>query len=159
MAINVSSATDRVIYALQEEFKFLCGFAAEEHADKVESEIELMFLTTLDMFLRISKNGYHVGEEFPDDRPCFLITPQFIWESYRIDFCLRHNRDDRTRLLFVECDGHDFHERTKEQAERDRSKDRAIQAAGIPVLRFTGREIWRDPLNVMIEVLKFMTHR
>ena len=47
--------------------------------------------------------------------------------------------------LAIECDGHDFHERTKEQAERDRSRDRWMIANGVQVIRFTGREIWRDP--------------
>jgi very-short-patch-repair endonuclease len=74
------------------------------------------------------------------DRPDTHIIPQAKWQNYRIDFVIK--RVDR--LLFVECDGHDFHERTPEQAERDRSRDRDIQAAGIPVLRFTGREIYRD---------------
>ena len=47
--------------------------------------------------------------------------------------------------LVVECDGHDFHERTKEQAKKDRSRDRRLQKAGITVFRFTGSEIWNDP--------------
>lgn len=44
----------------------------------------------------------------------------------------------------VELDGHDFHERTKEQAERDKSRDRLLQANGWTVLRYTGSEVWRD---------------
>ncbi len=48
------------------------------------------------------------------------------------------------RVIAIYCDGHDFHERTKEQAERDRSIDRKLQEAGIVVMRFTGREIYRD---------------
>lgn len=51
------------------------------------------------------------------------------------------------KLVIVECDGHDFHERTKEQAARDRSRDRAAQAAGYMMLRYTGSEIYRDPLG------------
>jgi hypothetical protein len=49
--------------------------------------------------------------------------------------------------LVVECDGHDFHERTKEQAKRDRSRDRAIQQMGITIFRFTGSEIYQTPLK------------
>jgi very-short-patch-repair endonuclease len=98
-----------------------------------------------------------IGSEFPETgKMHVLVTPQFVWNSYRIDFCFRY-RGAPHKLIFVECDGHDFHERTKEQAEHDRSKDRAIQAAGIPVLRFTGREIWRDPSAVAAEIFDFMT--
>lgn len=49
------------------------------------------------------------------------------------------------RSLAVECDGHDFHAKTKEQVARDRSKDRAATLSGIEFFRFTGSEIWRDP--------------
>ena len=55
----------------------------------------------------------------------------------------------------VECDGHDFHERTKEQARRDRSRDRRLQDAGYRVFRFTGSEIYRDPLGCADEVSKW----
>jgi hypothetical protein len=48
--------------------------------------------------------------------------------------------------IAVECDGHDFHERTKEQAKRDRKRDRDLQARGFRVLRFTGSEIFRDAM-------------
>lgn len=50
------------------------------------------------------------------------------------------------KAILVECDGHEFHEKTKEQAARDKSRDRDLQAAGFPVYRFTGSEIWRDPV-------------
>ena len=49
--------------------------------------------------------------------------------------------------LAVECDGHDFHERTKEQAARDRSRDRELQDAGVTIYRFTGSEIHNDPIG------------
>jgi very-short-patch-repair endonuclease len=47
-------------------------------------------------------------------------------------------------VLAIECDGHEFHERTKAQAARDRRKDRLFQAHGVPLFRFTGSEIWAD---------------
>lgn len=79
----------------------------------------------------------------------FLIVPQFRFENYHIDFALI--RDDRQ--LFIECDGHDFHERTKDQAAHDRKKDRAIQAAGIRILRFTGSEIYKDPCACVVQII------
>lgn len=55
--------------------------------------------------------------------------------------------------IAVFCDGHEFHERTKEQAKRDRSIDRSLQALGIPVLRFTGREIHADVDRCIREIV------
>lgn len=55
-----------------------------------------------------------------------------------------------TRIV-VELDGHDFHERTPEQAQSDKSRDRELQALGWQVLRFTGREVLRDPRQCVQE--------
>jgi very-short-patch-repair endonuclease len=52
----------------------------------------------------------------------------------------------------IECDGHDFHEKTKEQARKDKRRDRVFLAEGLPVLRFTGSEIHRDPTAIAKEV-------
>lgn len=61
--------------------------------------------------------------------------------------------------LIVECDGHDFHERTKEQATRDRERDRAAQMAGMEIFRFTGSELWRDPLGSANQVIQWANKR
>lgn len=55
--------------------------------------------------------------------------------------------------LCVELDGHDFHERTKEQAKRDKSRDRELQASGWVVLRFTGSEVFNDPYECASETM------
>lgn len=44
--------------------------------------------------------------------------------------------------LAVEIDGHEWHERTKEQAARDRQRDRALLSAAIATIRFTGAEVY-----------------
>ncbi len=54
--------------------------------------------------------------------------------------------------LAVECDGHDFHEKTKDQASHDKKRDRGLKAAGYEVVRFTGSEIWANPQNCAQEI-------
>lgn len=81
--------------------------------------------------------------------------------GWRVDFVIYYpdfvNRDVRTLTrLLIECDGHAYHERTKEQAKRDRSRDRIAQYEGFPIFRFTGSEIWNDPYECADEVLQFM---
>lgn len=58
----------------------------------------------------------------------------------------------RWRKLVVECDGHEYHERTKEQAAKDRSRDRELTSLGFEVFRFTGSELWRDPWGCASQV-------
>lgn len=67
---------------------------------------------------------------------------------YRVDFLLATQglpRGSPPYLLAVECDGHDFHEKTKTQAARDKARDRNLAEWGVQTIRFTGAEIWRDP--------------
>ena len=52
----------------------------------------------------------------------------------------------------IECDGHDFHEKTKEQARKDKQRERALMADGYTVIRFTGSEIYQDPYGCAEEV-------
>jgi very-short-patch-repair endonuclease len=77
------------------------------------------------------------------------VTQQARVGAYRVDFLLEANG----RRVVVECDGHDFHERTKEQASRDKAQDRALQRAGCLVARFTGSDITRNPEGCAVEVL------
>ena len=61
--------------------------------------------------------------------------------EYRADLVL----DAQTGLVLVECDGHDWHERTKQQAAYDRERDRHFLARGTVTARFTGSEIVHYP--------------
>lgn len=61
--------------------------------------------------------------------------------GYQVDILIT---DGRSLHLAIECDGHDWHERTKQQASYDRARDRAMLVAGVPVIRFTGSDIHRD---------------
>lgn len=72
-----------------------------------------------------------------------LLIPQFRWGRYRVDFAIRIPSEPR-RILFVECDGHDFHANGQQRA-RDRGRDQEMVDARYPVFRFTGSEICREP--------------
>ncbi len=72
--------------------------------------------------------------------------------EYRVDFAMLCG----DAKVAVECDGHDFHERTKEQARRDKKRDRDLTAAGWTVVRFAGSEIWRDPYGCARQAMSIM---
>lgn len=73
-----------------------------------------------------------------------IVRPQVVFGKFRVDFVLKAKRG---KEIVIECDGHDFHERTKEQARRDRGRDRFFASKGITVVRFTGSEIWANPVR------------
>lgn len=100
--------------------------------------------------------GFELAEAFSDyqdwDSPPRLIAQQKVDRfsdpdrHYRLDFAVIAEREwpYPTIRIAIECDGHNFHERTKAQARRDRQRDRDLQASGWIVLRFTGQEIYED---------------
>lgn len=80
-------------------------------------------------------------------------------QTYRVDFLIAPMScefDTNFPHLIIECDGHDFHEKTPEQATRDKQKDRALQLAGYKVIRFTGSEIYKNPRRCAREVINFL---
>ena len=87
----------------------------------------------------------------------FFLWPQIEIGPYRVDFMFAAVRGDGSvSFAIIECDGHDFHERTKEQAQRDKARDRYLIGKGFRVLRFTGSEIYRNPEAVWDEIIKIV---
>lgn len=83
-----------------------------------------------------------------------FFAQQISLGNYRVDFLFVAKCESGvTTLLAVECDGHEFHERSKEQAARDKSRDRELMSQGILVLRFTGSEIWADAVSCVNQVI------
>ena len=80
------------------------------------------------------------------------IIPQLRIGVYRADFAIVHGRHGVFARVVVECDGRDFHDRTQEQANHDRLRDRRLMAAGWPVLRFAGSEIASNVLSCASEI-------
>jgi very-short-patch-repair endonuclease len=75
------------------------------------------------------------------------VFPQHHIGKYRVDFLVEeydfYGRKSLGQFV-IECDGHDFHEKTKEQAAKDKKRDRELQSLGLKVFHFTGSEIWRS---------------
>lgn len=164
--LNTTQAADRIIDAGAE---YING-AIERYVDKLaklcESEIELILggslivafaLIDLECPRRLGKILIVASQDEEEQAvklaPLVLI-PQYEWNNYRIDFVIRQEDGYTPKYIFIECDGHDFHEKTKEQAERDKSRDRNINCAGVLLLRFTGSEIYRDPTLCVKQIIQ-----
>lgn len=124
-----------VILAALEQAEYWV-WAAER---KCESPIEKMVF--LQLFLLNFKSLLGSEEEV-------RFMNQVKIGPYRVDFLIQ----TEDAKIVVECDGHDFHEKTKEQAAKDKKRDRFLQSKGYRVLRFTGSEIWSKQVDVGKEV-------
>lgn len=105
-----------------------------------ESPIETLFYDTFD-FIKKRDNIYN----------CFL-QPQVKIGKYRVDFELVNNY----KKIVVECDGYEFHEKTKQQVNKDKKRERDLQKLGYQVIRFSGSEIFNNSEECVEELLEIM---
>lgn len=82
------------------------------------------------------------------------VTPQEKVGIYSADFMIKVTSGLGSARVAVECDGHDFHERTRKQAQHDKKRDRFFASERLTVLRFTGSEITRDARGCVFEVMQ-----
>jgi very-short-patch-repair endonuclease len=69
--------------------------------------------------------------------------------------CCSSNSFTESKFV-IEIDGHKWHEKTKEQAARDRQKDRAYLMNGYIPIRFSGSEVYHQPIQCVEETLKII---
>ena len=78
-------------------------------------------------------------------------------KKYRLDFYfIVKYKNQETKYYGIECDGHEFHQKTKEQVEYDNQRQRDLQSEGIEIIRFSGSEIWKQPQKCVEEVKKII---
>lgn len=121
-----------------------------------ESPIEAMFIRALldppaadafwyegDPIIIPTEQGYKWPEREPLPEALFIVALQHRIGAHRVDIACAFTGTGRR--LVVECDGHEFHERTPEQADADHARDAVLMAKDWPVVRFTGSKITKDP--------------
>ncbi|MGA4550599.1 DUF559 domain-containing protein [Methylorubrum aminovorans] len=155
---------DRLVEQTQERLAAQMRAAHDHRLGRFPSPIEALFYSALMAVARME--AHHPDGEiitpFLDreawaeaDLSLLVITAEMQVRvlDWPVDFLLGTSDSVAGKhYAVVECDGHDFHERTKEQAARDRSRDRRLQEAGFRVFRFTGSELYRDPYACALEV-------
>lgn len=119
---------------------------------QTDSPIEALFL---DSFCAMTyEYGFTIAKRSAAREGVITVLPQaHVAEHYRADFLVSYHFFGSDYRIVVECDGHDFHERTKEQAKRDKRRDRDLQKLGYEVFRFTGSELRGNPRAAAYDVL------
>jgi very-short-patch-repair endonuclease len=131
--------------------------------ESCESPIEELLMAALFAESKVTEHTIHfmLKNDFPSDP--FFDETAFVYQQipigqYRVDILIQDAtlpfEIGKPRFMVVECDGHDFHEKTKAQARRDKQRDRFLQSKGFKVLRFTGSEIWEDPEKCAAEIIE-----
>lgn len=121
----------------------ICKDDISECSDYIGLNIETLFPT---LKKEIQSNTFIV----------YLSSQQEVG-SYTVDFILSTEGFvcDIVNLV-IEIDGHDFHEKTKEQAGRDKRRDREISKYDYTVIRFTGSEVYTNAIKCVQESLDIL---
>ena len=82
------------------------------------------------------------------------FLPQERIGKYCVDFVVHASYSDDK--VIIECDGHDYHEKTKEQAKHDKERDRYLTSLGYKILRYAGSEIYNDFIKIEKELSKLL---
>lgn len=101
----------------------------------------------------------HMAKASGDAEALAMVFPQAKLGQYNIDFvllgCIKTGLC--VSALGIECDGHDWHDRTKQQASYDRARDRELlKMYGVTTVRFTGSDIHRDTNQCAIEIAEIL---
>lgn len=129
------------------KFQLLCNVA------ECESPIEMMMSMALDKcWLRGNEFNIEIMEILKQEN---IKCGDNI---YIADFVIvAHNTNTHDLVNFVvECDGHDFHQKTKKQVERDNMRNRNMALNGYPIIRFSGSEIYDHSYLCARETFKYI---
>lgn len=119
-----------------------------------DSPIEQIFLFTMELYM--CTHNVH-----------FEIYPQYeiqtIKRKYIADFLISFGDyyiatgyyPENNVEIIVECDGHEFHEKTKEQVRKNNERDLALKKAGYDVIHFSGSQIYNDYAKCVTEVAEY----
>jgi len=130
----------------------------------IESPVEQLFLIELKL------REWQARRRFEFD-----LEPQHSDKStgkYRIDFFINLqidayftfgneiDLDDFNKIDFpklgIEIDSHIWHEKTKEQAQYDKERERFLVSNGWKIIRFTGREVYKNPEKAVDETFEII---
>ena len=112
------TASLKIRQAVADHYDFMIRMKLEGFQHLCESPIEVTMLEALIAFRLVHAQEYPKIAGSDAGVPWhWSIFPQHPIGKYRVDFLLID--EDYDVQVVIECDGHDFHERTKEQAMRD----------------------------------------
>lgn len=92
-------------------------------------------------------------DEVNENESCSLyIYPKFKIGKFKVDFLVIYVDCNAVfRNAVIELDGHDFHDKDKNQRAYEKSRDRFLIRQGFSILHFTGSELFNDPYKAVLE--------
>jgi len=122
-----------------------------------ESPIEIIFDFAYEvmMFDRIDEvPQLYIEHQFPIYTEKHTYRADFYFDTeYEFKYHYMYENDFK---LIIECDGHNFHEKTKEQVKHNNERDYDLKNAGFDVLHFSGHQIYTEPFKCANKTIDYI---
>ena len=123
--------------------------------EKIESPIEQIFITAFELYIMFNKK-----------KDIVLFSQKEIKASgkkYIVDFYFEEdeyvNKFNTDKKIIIECDGYEFHQKTKEQVQKDNEREYNLKMAGYEILRFSGTQIYNNPFKCAEDTYNYIIKR
>jgi len=126
-------------------------------SETLNAVLERGFIIVQDQRLEVEQAEEYYYIRFNNKLLEFTISVQSkdeIFEGYIPDFAIYIN--NLVSGFVIEIDGHEWHEKTKEQVRADKEKDRAYLKNGFIPIRFAGSEVYHNAKRCVDELLEIM---
>jgi very-short-patch-repair endonuclease len=178
LTVSIKNTKVTMEKSVRKYFQELLSNIAEEltwDLDDCESPIEQLMCLALNHHAKHNFYARNLSEEYEifmvqgqtkigykeDENECnaVKVTDELAEKKYRVDFAveLADQKKQESWTFAIECDSQQHH-LTEDRFLLDRVKDRDLMTAGIIVLRYTGKEIVKDPSACARDVFKTIYH-
>jgi very-short-patch-repair endonuclease len=128
----------------------------------IESPIEQLFFIAANALAeseneRLNPDPYYNNKGVEILGPGLYMNYQHQIGKYRVEFVFAVRRGGKAEefpSVVVELDGHDFHDKNKQQRSYEKARDRHLVKAGYKVVHYTGSDVVKDPFKVAFEVFE-----
>lgn len=98
--------------------------------------------------------------ELSDKSVAFNIEPQYLVDTgkkkYYVDLYFEIESWTENVGVAVECDGYEFHQKSKKQVKYDNEREYEIKKCGFDMLRFSGSQIYNDPFKCANDIFDYL---
>ena len=124
-----------------------------------ESPIEMMLALAM-KYANLLDAGRYVGADVVDVSNQYeIVIGKTSKTTYRVDFMIPvyFPKYGFGKSYVIECNGHEFHEKTKDQVAKDNKRQRDLTREGYTVINFSGSEIYNDATDCAMQIKKIIT--
>lgn len=118
--------------------------------ESIKSPIEQIFITAFEIYCKYNnKEDIYLfpQKEVICNKNKYYLDFEFEADDYLTHLLLGDKIKNYNFKLAIECDGYEFHQKTKEQVQKDNEREYDLKMAGYEVLRFSGTQIYNNPLK------------